>query len=214
MKRFQFLSQIAFCCAALACAAQPALASPMEAFSFTSADFATYDSVTGELGYTFTTGSNPIAVTALGYINDGFNGTHTISIFDTTTQTLVSGATASVTTIGGGSTDTTFTYTDLSAPVTLAANTNYEIVSQYFNNEHYFIHAQGLTSNGGLTIGDAVYYYPVQLTPIFTSNTAAGNDIGDFGPNFKFVGVPEPLSLCLFGAGLAGAAALRRRKKA
>lgn len=37
-----------------------------------------------------------------------------------------------------------------------------------------------------------------------------GGSITDPGP----IGVPEPLTLTLFGAGLAGAAALRRRKKA
>jgi len=52
------------------------------AFSFTSATFATDDSSTAELGYAFTTGNNPILVGSLGYINDGFNGTHVVEIFN------------------------------------------------------------------------------------------------------------------------------------
>lgn len=72
-----------------------------QAFSFSSATFQTFDNASAELGYDFTTGANAIEVAALGYINDGFNGTHTISIFDVANETLVPGATAVVTTVGG-----------------------------------------------------------------------------------------------------------------
>lgn len=201
----------------IALSAAGAQASTVAAFSFTSASFATFDPFTAELGYDFTTDANPTVVTALGYINDGFNGTHTISIFQVSNQAAVAGASATVTTVGGGSTSTTFTYADLAKPVVLAANTEYQIVSQFFPNEHYFINAQGLVSADGLTIDDAVWddYGSVPATPAFAQNFAAVNDPGDFGPNFQ-VATPLPAALPLFATGLTGLGLLgwrRKRKK-
>lgn len=48
---------------------------------------------------------------------------------------------------------------------------------------------------------------------VSSSNNPCGPDFGVCGSNFtKGVLVPEPITLSLFGAGLAGAAAIRRRK--
>ena len=51
-------------CFVLAAAVVPAHAVSIAAFSFTSATFATIDPDTAELGYDFTTGSDPILVSA------------------------------------------------------------------------------------------------------------------------------------------------------
>ena len=55
---------------------------------------------------------------------------------------------------------------------------------------------------------------------LYASSLEFPTDVGGsgpayFGPNFEFspTPVPEPLTLSLFGAGLAGAAAIRRRHK-
>ena len=57
----------------------------------------------------------------------------------------------------------------------------------------------------------------VLLAPGDYSITITGDGAGGipagFGVRLDSVGVPEPLSLSLFGAGLAGVAAMRRRKK-
>ena len=167
----------------------PAYADSIAAFSFTSSIYRIDDNDTAELGYNFTTGSTPITVTALGYINDGYNATHTVALFDVATQQVLPGALVSVTTVGGGGTSTTFTYTDLSSPLTLAAFTQYQIVSQFFTGEHYFTQAQGFTSQFGLTLDTAVYgYYGAPpATPLFATSTYPPNTPGNFGPNLKIL---------------------------
>lgn len=79
--------------------------------------------------------------------------------------------------------------------------------------------------SGGSTSGSALYFGFYDLTTQYVSvafgNSAGGSD--SFGyDNLSIgsaeqvtpVGVPEPLTMSLFGAGLIGAAALRRRRKA
>jgi hypothetical protein len=202
----------------VALSAAGARANSVAAFSFSSANFATYDPSTAELGYEFTTGAAPTTVTALGYINDGFNGTHTISIFGVSNKAAVAGASGTVTTVGGGSTSTTFTYADLATPVVLAPDTEYQIVSQFFQREYYFIKAQGLVSADGLTIDNAVYDYYTNppLTPAFARGVTTVNDPGDFGPNFLVAATPLPAAFPLFATGLGalGVFAWGRKRKA
>ena len=202
-------------------AAVPAHANSIAAFSFTSANFRTDDSDTAELGFNFTTGSAPVTVTALGYINDGYNATHTVALFDVATQQALPGALVSVTTVGGGGTSTTFTYTDLTSPLTLAAFTQYQIVSQFFTGEHYFTQAQGFTSQFGLTLDTAVYSYygAPPATPLFATSTYPPNNPGNFGPNFKILSpdpalnqVPELSSIYLVASGLVSLTISRLRR--
>jgi hypothetical protein len=201
-------------CVFAALAVIPARADGIAAFTFTSASFATFDTNTAELGYDFTTGNTAVAVTALGYINDGFNGTHTVALFDVATKTLVAGGLATVTTVGGGGTSTTFTYTNLTTPVELAANTEYQIVSQFFANEHYSIDAAGLTSPAGFTLNHAVYdnYGAPPATPTFANGIADGNNPGDFGPNLEISTVPELSSIYLVASGLFSFGVVRLRR--
>ncbi|MEO6982881.1 MAG: DUF4082 domain-containing protein [Edaphobacter sp.] len=211
---------IAVACCFVVFATVPSYADGIPAFSFTSANFATIDPSTAELGYAFTVGSDPITVGALGYINDGFNGTHTIAIFNMATQQLISGASATVTTVGGGPTSTTFTYTDLDAPVVLAANTQYQIVSQFFRNEYYFSNAQGFTSYPGLTLDITVFdnYGNPPAFPTFATGRYGPTVPGDFGPNFTILDtsttpVPEPSSIYLIVSGILGAGVTLRRRR-
>ena len=198
--------------------ALPSFADSIQAFSFTSSVYRNDDPGTGELGYTFTVGSNPVVVDSLGYINDLYNGTHTVAIFDVATQQMVPGALVTVTTSGGSSIDTHFTYASLSTPMTLAANTEYQIVSQFFAGEYYFTNAVGFTSAPGVTFGDAVFgnYGDPPSTPVFATGSYPPNDPGDFGPNFTFLTdttpVPEPSSIYLVVSGFCGLAATSLRR--
>jgi hypothetical protein len=211
---------IAATCLLVAIATVPAHADGIPAFSFSWADFRIDDHDTAELGYTFTTGNAPITVAALGYINDGYNATHTITIFNVATQQAVTGASATVTTIGGNDDSNTFTYTNLASLITLEANTEYQIVSQFFTNEYYYTQGQAFTSHPGLTFGHAVYgdYGAPPAFPDFATGSYPPNNPGDFGPNFTIVNatpVPELSSLYLVASGLFGLGAthLRRRKR-
>jgi hypothetical protein len=208
-------------CAASACllaalAGGAAHADSVPAFSFTSATFATMDHSTAELGYDFTTGNSSVLVSSLGYINDGYNGTHVVEIFDVATQQAVAGALATVTTVGGGPTSNTFTYTDLASPVALAANRQYQIISQFFPNEYYFYSATGLTSPAGFTLDVPVFddYGNPPANPTFATGTYSPTIPGYFGPNFETVNpVPELSSIYLVASGLAsfGISKFRRR---
>jgi hypothetical protein len=209
-------------CLLVALTSATAHADSVAAFSFTSATFATIDPDTAELGYDFTTGSDPIVISALGYINDGFNGTHTVEIFNVATQQAVPGALATVTTVGGGPTSNTFTYTDLASPVTLAANTQYQIVSQFFRDEFYFYSATGFTSQAGITLDITVFddYGNPPATPTFATGTYAPTVPGDFGPNFLIESpaqttspVPELSSIYLVASGLVSFGITRFRRR-
>lgn len=197
--------------------AVPSFADSIQAFSYTSSVFRNDDPGTAELGYTFTVGNDPIVVDSLGYINDIYQGTHTIAIFDVATQQMVPGALATVTTPYGSAIDTHFTYTALSTPVTLAANTEYQIVSQFFAGEYYFTNAEGFSAAPGVTFGTAVFgnYGAPPSIPVYATGSYAGNDPGDFGPNFTFTPVPEPSSIYLVFSGICGLAAtgLRRLRR-
>lgn len=199
----------------------PGHADSIAAFSFTSSNYRVDDNDTAQLGYNFTTGSTPITVTALGYINDGFNGTHAVALFRVDTQQIVPGAMSTVTTVGGGPTSTTFSYTDLSSPITLDAYTQYQIVSQFFAGEHYYTQAQGFISQFGLTLDTAVYsdYGDPPASPQFAISSYAPNTPGNFGPNFKILTpdtsltpVPELSSIYLVASGIVSFAVSRLRK--
>ena len=105
--------------------------------------------------------------------------------------------------------------------MTLAAFTQYQIVSQFFTCEHYFTQAQGFTSQFGLTLDTAVYdYYGAPpATPLFATNTYPPNTPGSFGPNLKILTpdpalnqVPELSSIYLVASGLVSLTISRLRR--
>jgi hypothetical protein len=83
---------------------------------------------TGWVGMSLTVGSQPLVVSALGRIvAPGNTNTHVVKIVSAAGVDIPG---ASVTVSTAGQTSGTFTYGALSAPITLAANTNYYVVSQ------------------------------------------------------------------------------------
>jgi hypothetical protein len=78
------------------------------------------------IGTTFTTGPNPVSVTALGFVDhnlDGLNVSHQVGIWQG--STLVASVTVPAGTVGTLNGD--FRYVGLGALVTLAANTTYSV---------------------------------------------------------------------------------------
>lgn len=222
---------ITFAVAALAltglAAARPAAAqTAITAVTYAAADFDTYNGQFS-LGYSFTT-TNALDVTALGYLNDGQTGskaTHQVEIYQITSGGVlnpVAGtalfAPVSVTTTAASPTFNTFSYTTLTAPVLLAANTQYEIVANN-NGNGYGINAQGVFFNDGIRYGTSIYQFGA-TTPVFNANTFPANNIGNFGPNFQAnmaSPAPEPSQIAVLGfavLGIAGLILKARRKTA
>jgi len=193
-------------------ASTPAMAAPVTAVTFDSStlkqDIPPYQF---SLGYTFTTGVNALSVTSIGYLNDGGTGnaaTHQLQIYQVTSGTAAAplagtalfATPVSVSTVGGVPTHNTFSYTSLSSPLTLLANTTYEIVGNS-NANGYGVNAVNSVFTG-ITYGTTVYKVNT-TTPDFDSSTYGFNNVGDFGPNFKFEAVPEASSAIALGLMLA-----------
>lgn len=204
-------------------ASVPAVAVPVTAVSFDSStlkqDIPPYQF---SLGYTFTTGLSPLSVTSIGYLNDGGTGSqaiHQLQIYQVTSGTAAAplagtalfATPVSVMTVGSVPAYNTFSYTDLSSPLTLLANTSYEIVGNS-NANGYGINAVNSVFTG-IIYGTTVYKVNT-TTPDFDANTYGSNNIGDFGPNFKFEAVPEASSAIALGLMLAfGGLAIVARKR-
>ncbi len=214
-------------------AARPAAAqTAITAVSYSSASFDTYNAQFS-LGYSFTTGTNALDLTSLGYLNDGATGanaTHNVQIYQITGGTVTNptagtalfGTPVSVTTGANTAAYNTFSYTSLIQPVLLSANTAYEIVANG-NGNGYGINAQNAVFSG-ITYGTSTYSVN-QTTPVFNGNTYGFNNVGNFGPNFQATvlspnagsAAPEPSQFAVLGFvifGLAGLVLKARRKTA
>lgn len=222
----------AFAVAALAltglAAARPAAAqTSITAITYASSTLHT-QSTQFSLGFSFTT-TNALDVTALGYLNDGqtgANAVHGVEIYQITSGnasnplagTALFGMPISVTTGLASPTFNTFSYTTLTAPVLLNANTAYEIVANN-NGTDYGVNAQGVFFNGGIAYGVSTYKIGA-TTASFDPATYSMNNIGNFGPNFQATDVPaapEPSQVAGLGfavLGLGGLLLKARRKTA
>ncbi len=205
-------------------AAHPAAAqTSITAVTYSSATLDTYNAQFS-LGYSFTT-SNALDVTALGYLNDGATGanaTHQVEIYQITGGTVLAptagtalfGTPISVTTTAASPAYNTFSYTTLTQPVLLAANTQYEIVASN-NGNGYGINAQGVFYGGGIAYGTSTYSSN-QTTPVFDAGAFPDNNIGNFGPNFQAnivspSAAPEPSQFAVLGFVVLGIAGLTLR---
>ena len=106
---------------------------------FTKCDYIAYadqsqngnQNYTGTLGMDFTVGSSPITVYAVGAFDDLAHtgqGSITVGIFNTTTQTLVAGTQKTVTAATGTKIGSDY-FVQLASPVTLSASTTYTVVA-------------------------------------------------------------------------------------
>ena len=156
---------------------------------------------TGWVGLQLLVGSTPLTVNALGRIYvAGNTGSHTVELVNVATGAVVASVAVSPTGVAGQ-----FTYATLSAPVTLAANTAYYLVSQETSGGDRWYDLGPVTATSGpVSIPSGVYgsggswaqagstnqsYVPVSLlyttgTPVvtgFTPGTLRNNYAGWVG---------------------------------
>ncbi len=159
--------------------------------------------------------SQPIDVTALGIYDDynnGFQDAHDVGIFRVSDQSLVTSATLPAGT--GGSLENGFRYFSLPSPAALSIG-DYEIlmVMPYGGSiDSQVILASNVSTAAQITWLHSAFNDGSSLR--YLQDIVGAYEQGMFGPNFKFVSaaVPEPTSLALTAAALAGVAVTRRRK--
>lgn len=123
----------------------------------------TRNDFSGFVGLAVTPGPTPMVVSALGrFVAPGNSGVHTVKIVDAT-GTDIAGASVSINTADGA--QGTFVYRGLPAPVTLAANTTYFIVSQE-------------------TTGGDLWYDFTATTAVTTTDAQLSGAI--FGPPYQY----------------------------
>jgi len=210
---------VAALAAAVTMLASPSLAGPAWEWSGTLNNNSTSGSWDFGINFSVTA---PVTVTGLGYYDDfgnGFLHAHNVALYNAAGTLLTGGIVTSADPLIGN-----FRYLNISG-VTLAAG-NYQVVGVSYNDNYTFDYTAPLGSK--LTLGSSITYLGDSYNPdiglgaafvgigtgLYNDDIQGGIADGVFGPDlFLSTAVPEPITLSLFGAGLAGVTALRRRKK-
>jgi hypothetical protein len=167
-------------------------------------------------GYQFAVNSQPVEVTALGVYDGGSLLNLNLSAGPTFVQLW---------TVGGAAllsnpvqlTDTN-TFQDgmfafvLVTPISLAPNMNYIVASQGYGGIDFALRLDSTD----YVVNPYISYVQDEFNQTAGSlnfpNVSTQSEVGVFGGNVELV--PEPMSLSIFGFGLAGLGLLRRRKRA
>ncbi|MEN3327397.1 MAG: hypothetical protein V7638_2204 [Acidobacteriota bacterium] len=139
------------------------------------------NNLSGFVGMKFTTGAAPVTVTSLGRIFvAGNTGTHAVKIVNVATGADVAGASVSINT-STGTASNGFKYAALAAPVILAANTAYYLVSQETSGaDQWYDSNTVLTTTTIAAVNNAISRPSSQWV-------AAGGANNSFGPvDFKY----------------------------
>ena len=134
------------------------------------------------VGMKFTVGLSPVLVTSLGRVFvSGNTGTHTVKLVNAATGTDIAGGSVSLN-LSAGTASNGFKYAPLAAPLTLAANTAYYLVSQETNGGDQWYDSNTVVSTTAIASVNNAIQRP--------NNTwqAAGSTNNSFGPvNFKYI---------------------------
>ena len=198
---------IAVATLALAALAMSANAAPVIEFSTSTVNAIVGGD--GSVGWSFQT-NQAITVTALNVFDP--TGTGNVRLYDILGTVLAS---ATLTTGNPLTGSPTPFYSASITPVSLAANTNYFIAQDTISGTTLLNYLTGtLTVDPAITYLGAVSAQGLGLNPV-NDYFAQGFSPAWFGPNFEIArtGVPEPVALSIFGAGLLTAGAMRRRRK-
>ncbi|HOS43345.1 MAG TPA: prepilin-type N-terminal cleavage/methylation domain-containing protein [Armatimonadota bacterium] len=137
----------------------------------------------GTLGFEFTVGSDPLTVIALGrlYIT-GNSGTHTLGIVRAADKALITSV--SITAGDAGATNDQHEWVTLPAPVTLAANTGYAMLTQETNGGDQWYDTSAVTPTSAITVVGA--RYASNFPAVGTLNSGGGANNAYAHPSFKY----------------------------
>lgn len=166
-----------------------AIVTPETAFVTNKTTGTLRNNFTGFVGMKFTVGTSPLNVTSLGRIFvSGNSGTHIVKIVNASTGNDVVGASVSIN-MTLGSAANGFKYMALPAPITLAANSAYYIVSQEASGgDQWYDSNTILTTTGVASVNNAIQRSG-------TSWVAAGSGNNSYVPvDFKYSASTPPPS--------------------
>jgi Big-like domain-containing protein len=136
---------------------------------------------TGWVGTKFTVGASGLTVYSLGRIVvSGNSGSHLVKLVRASDGTDVPGASITVALAGAGPGQ--FTYATLPAPVALAANTNYYLVSYETAGGDTWYDITTVSTTAAAAITNSVYFDGTTWIPMRSANTSY------VPPNFQYTG--------------------------
>ena len=198
--------------------AGPAWAAPV--LQFTSGTKTTAGQLApASAGWSFTTGSQGVSVTALDAFDSTGTGAGGVRLY-TAGGTVLASATVTNSDPLEGTLPSQFHSHALTTPVSLAANTMYFIAEDLAAATMGYVDVTGLTTTNGITYDGVVAAQTFGQNPT-TDATMGMFTNGIFGPNFDIAAVgapvpePEPASFMLLGTGLLvllGAGLSRHRR--
>ena len=132
---------------------------------------------TGWAGFKLQTGDTPVIVSALSrWVYSGNSGSHTVKLVTASTGTDLSGGSVTVNTSGAST--NRFLYANLAAPITLAANTAYYLVTQETSGgDKWYDYDTALDIGEGVSSTGVCF----ATTGAYTVNAMAGQGYGPVG---------------------------------